>query len=293
MFTYESGKQAMSPDVPAQIDAAIHALTAVAESGADFAEVACHVITAVAANRGTVEDLLKTRNGSWEADLIRNIVLGTAGDDPDVLQSRRTKPILIDFDPDQLVDDLGLTTQFDTAIQRLEQEAELLHQGLDRDAATEDEATELTALSVLLEGTFGLADPVDRAVPDEAAAKEALRRERELHTIIHSRAIEAGDPRPDAINHLQAELSRVEKLYELDKEAYGQTFKNQVIHQMRQRGITAPIEFVTDPVLGADYDDPGYILAEDVCAQALANIGRDIDVSDYIERVRAEGPAAK
>jgi|GEM_PF-4556237 len=273
-------------DIPAQVDAAINALTAIAESGADFAEVACRVITAVAANRGTVEDLLKTRSGSWEADLIRNIVLGTAGDDPEALQSCRTKPILIDFDPDQLVDDLGLTTQFDTAIQRLEQEADLLHQGLDREAATEDEVAELTALSVLLNGALGLAGQADRDVPDAAAVKEALRREGELHTIIHSRAVEAGDPRPDAIDHRLAELSSVEKLYELDKEAYGQTFKMQVIHQLRQRGITAPVEFVTDPSLGADFDDPGYILAEDVCSQALANIGRDIDVSDYIERVR-------
>lgn len=42
----------------------------------DFAEIACHVLTAVAANVGSVEDLLAGRPGSWEADLVRQIVHG-------------------------------------------------------------------------------------------------------------------------------------------------------------------------------------------------------------------------
>lgn len=48
---------------------------------ADFGEIACHVLTAVAANVGGVEELLAGRPGSWEADYVRQIVRSTAGDD--------------------------------------------------------------------------------------------------------------------------------------------------------------------------------------------------------------------
>ncbi len=58
----------------------------------DFAELACHVLTAVAANVGSVEDLLAGRPGSWEADYVRRIVHGTAGGRPDDLDPWRTEP---------------------------------------------------------------------------------------------------------------------------------------------------------------------------------------------------------
>ena len=58
----------------------------------DFAEIACHVLTAVAANVGGVEELLAGRPGSWEADYVRQIVHSTAGDRPDDLALWRTEP---------------------------------------------------------------------------------------------------------------------------------------------------------------------------------------------------------
>ncbi len=33
--------------------------------------------------------------------------------------------------------------------------------------------------------------------------------------------------------------------------------------------------------------------AVDACAEAIASIGRDAEESDYIEKLRTEGPAAK
>jgi len=40
----------------------------------DFGEIACHVITTVAANLGGVEALLAGRHGSWEAGYVCQIV---------------------------------------------------------------------------------------------------------------------------------------------------------------------------------------------------------------------------
>ena len=57
----------------------------------DFGEIACHVLTAVAANVGGVERLLSGRPGSWEADYVRQIVLSTAGDSAEELLPWRTE----------------------------------------------------------------------------------------------------------------------------------------------------------------------------------------------------------
>lgn len=95
----------MSPD-PDPVATAIAALTTAARGTrtigagtpnehtepADFADIACHVLTAVAANLGGVDELLAGRPGSWEADLIRQIVHGTAGYDPAGLKPWRTEP---------------------------------------------------------------------------------------------------------------------------------------------------------------------------------------------------------
>lgn len=283
--------------VDAQIDAAINALTAIAESGADFAEVACHVITAVAANRGSVEALLETRSGSWEADCIRNIVIASAGVDEEVLHAYRTKPISIDLHSEGLADEIGLTTQMEMAIQSLEQQADSLQGELERDVATEGEITELTALREVLRGWVD----GSAAVPDQDTVTGVLRRLDEISLAIHDRARRGRDSRPDEIARLRAEMSHVGQLYEADKEAYAQKFKTQVTHQLQQAGLKS-VEFVitdSDPSawLGApspsDVSDPFYSLVDGVCAEAIASFGREVEESDYIEKLRTEGHAAK
>ena len=59
----------------------------------DFGEIACHVLTAVAANVGGVERLLSGRPGSWEADYVRQIVVSTAGDSAEALARWRTESV--------------------------------------------------------------------------------------------------------------------------------------------------------------------------------------------------------
>jgi hypothetical protein len=74
---------------------------------ADFADVAAHVLTAVAANVGGVETLLAGRPGSWEADLVRQLVSGTAGEDGDLVRWR-TEPVRLPLDVDDVFFDLGV-----------------------------------------------------------------------------------------------------------------------------------------------------------------------------------------
>lgn len=101
------------PSKPDLIGDAIAALTAAARGtrtiGAgtpyehtepvDFGEIACQVLTAVAANVGGVEELLAGRPGSWEADYVRQIVHSTAGDRPEDLAPWRTEPDHPESDP--------------------------------------------------------------------------------------------------------------------------------------------------------------------------------------------------
>lgn len=61
----------------------------------DFAEMACHVLTAVAANVGGVERLLSGRPGSWEADCVRRVVQSTVGDSAEDLLRWRTQPVAV------------------------------------------------------------------------------------------------------------------------------------------------------------------------------------------------------
>ncbi|GAA4289078.1 hypothetical protein [Georgenia daeguensis] len=117
MTTAPDAEATTEPDPIAQ---AITALTAAARQtrvrGAgtesesvepvDFAEIACHVITTVAANVGGVETLLAGRPGSWEADYVRQIVASTAPEDE--LWRWRTEPVRLHLDVAGTFDDFGL-----------------------------------------------------------------------------------------------------------------------------------------------------------------------------------------
>ena len=69
----------------------------------DFAGIACHVLTAVAANIGSVDELLAGRPRSWEAALIRQVVERTAGTDDRDLVAWRTEPVRLALDMDCLL----------------------------------------------------------------------------------------------------------------------------------------------------------------------------------------------
>jgi len=84
---------------------AIEALTALAlstrEDGSaiDFADELAGILASVTANVGSVERLLIGRTGSWESDLVAQLVNGTVMEED--LPRRRTAPVRVLLDVDQ------------------------------------------------------------------------------------------------------------------------------------------------------------------------------------------------
>lgn len=106
----------------------------------DFAEIACHVLTTVAANVGGVEALLAGWPGSWEADYVRQIVHSTAGTEPGDLLRWRTEPVRLVLDVEDTFYDFGLTQMYD------EERADAITRESD-ETMTEDQAAEAAAIT--------------------------------------------------------------------------------------------------------------------------------------------------
>lgn len=130
----------------------------------DFAEIAAHALTAVAANLGSVDTLVAGRPGSWEADLVRRLVEGTAGDNGGLLLWR-TEPVRLEFDAEDVFFDFGISDLYEQdreqAVQRMDDEltdADTADERLDaverlweQDLAKYAEAYQATALRYLTE----------------------------------------------------------------------------------------------------------------------------------------------
>lgn len=71
----------------------------------DMADFLASAVTATAANLGSVDQLLAGRSGSWEADLLSQLVTGTGGHDRDDLITRRTEPVVIHLNVARQVED--------------------------------------------------------------------------------------------------------------------------------------------------------------------------------------------
>ena len=90
-------------------DEVVAALTAAARTerapgeAMDFADFLASVTTSVAANLGSLDRLIAGRPGSWEADLVYNLALGTAGDHPEGLYPYRTEPVIVPLNVRELV----------------------------------------------------------------------------------------------------------------------------------------------------------------------------------------------
>lgn len=60
---------------------AADAISEALDDGYDIAEFTANALCTAAAEAGGIEELLANRSGSWEADLVRRLMEGTAGDD--------------------------------------------------------------------------------------------------------------------------------------------------------------------------------------------------------------------
>ena len=98
---------------------------------ADFAAFLASAVGAVAANLGDPDLVTAGRPGSWEADLVDQLVRGTVGCDPARLWQHRVEPVVVPLNVAQLVDDTGCLVSF------FEAEA-MLPFSLDLDENTQD-----------------------------------------------------------------------------------------------------------------------------------------------------------
>jgi hypothetical protein len=87
-----------SPPVPDQTPAdtldnatrqAVAAITTALNSRVDVAEFLAHALCYVAAAEGGIEEVLRNRPGSWEAEHVRRLMEGTAGLDGEHLDNYR------------------------------------------------------------------------------------------------------------------------------------------------------------------------------------------------------------
>lgn len=75
------------------------------EGTLDFAGFLAGALAAVTGNVGSIERMTAGRPGSWEADLLNQLLLGTLGDDPADLLRARTEPVIVPLNVAQLVYD--------------------------------------------------------------------------------------------------------------------------------------------------------------------------------------------
>jgi hypothetical protein len=73
----------------------------------DFADFLAAAFGAVAANVGSAERITAGRPGSWESDLLAQLVAGTVGYEttPEELAARRTEPVVVSLNVAQLVNE--------------------------------------------------------------------------------------------------------------------------------------------------------------------------------------------
>lgn len=254
---------------PDHIAEAIAALTAAArgtrtigagtpnehEEPAYFGEIACHVITAVAANFGSAEDLLAGRPGSWESAHVRDIVSSTAGDDPEELLRYRTDPIRIVVDIDTIFDDLGLRALYEEADEQLRARHDGAFGSLLDEFATSEEADRLKELQgddgALAVGDPGVADRVHVML--------------EINRGIMERAMASDNPHVAAINEIDRVRESLEELWESDQEAYRSNFRSAMLQHLDDQGLRLDVEIL-------NINDPAWTQPTD---------GRDVDLHQH------------
>jgi hypothetical protein len=89
----------------------------------DWAEFVALVVAGVAANVGGIETVLAGRSGSWEADLVRRLLVGTVGEDEQYLMEHRTEPVVVELHVNTILTDLGAWDAYDAAYIDLDQRA--------------------------------------------------------------------------------------------------------------------------------------------------------------------------
>lgn len=213
----------------------------------DFGEIACHVITAVAANVGGVEALLAGRPGSWEADYVRQIVRSTAGDDDTELMRYRTEPVRIEVDVEAVFYEFGLTDLYDRDVDELGNRWKAADDALFEAYATAEERTRIEKMerARIEKIRAAMPDGVDPDVVAWVVRSESLEEEmRAIAKAIIQRAAAADDPLAAALTAAENAMSAAFELWEQDQAAYREAYTAAIRQALTDRGLMVEVEVV-------------------------------------------------
>lgn len=206
----------------------------------DFGEIACHVITAVAANVGSVEALLAGRPGSWEADYVRRIVLSAAGDNERQLLRYRSEPLRLVVDVDGELGDMGIYDLVEEAGEQLNQRVEEAMVALIEGVATPAERARLADI----EAVFAEWGTVIQGDARRARAAHLRDEHAAIFDDITSRAEKAGDPLHVAFAAAVAADHRLTALWEQDQQQYREAYGAAVRQHLDELAIPVGVEVV-------------------------------------------------
>ncbi len=209
----------------------------------DAGEILCHVVTAVAANLGGVDQLLAGRPGSWEANYIRQIVESTAGSAETELLRWRTEPIRLELDVEDVLLDMGIYDLYDTGAAEAGDAHEAARSAVFEAAADPAELARAHELEAALSGVLGTIRDADEMARDAARWQEC----NVLYDTVWQRAEAVGGPLLDAAAAAQRLVDRIDELWEADKLAYRDAYAAAARQLLVDRGLdTLAVELV-DP----------------------------------------------
>lgn len=210
----------------------------------DFAGIACHVLTAVAANIGSVDELLAGRPGSWEAALIRQVVEGTAGTDDRDLLAWRTEPVRLALDVEAVFEDFGLYQLYEDAAEELGRRVDAAADALWEAVATAEERDRLAALQADMPQLGG---PEWDSDPDRVTAmyEEAGK----IIKAVEERAAESAHPLAATLIEARRAADAVEARWEQDQADYAEAYKETVGRLLAERGVSVVVEVSVNQVL--------------------------------------------
>jgi hypothetical protein len=134
---------------------------------ADFADFLADALAGTAANLGGIEALLAGRSGSWEADYVRQLLVGTLGEDESYLFEHRTEALVIRVHADDILNELGYWRLYDDATDELTRREDAVHARHDPSECVEDYgADDLAEHDLVCE----LYDALDRQREQDCAA---------------------------------------------------------------------------------------------------------------------------
>ncbi|MEZ5087733.1 MAG: hypothetical protein R2722_16325 [Tessaracoccus sp.] len=257
----------------------------------DFAEIACHVLASVAANVGGVETLLAGRPGSWEADLVRQIVTSTVGHDETDLLRWRTEPVKVTVEPaDWLAEDMGFDGLLDEEETPLGERVEELEEAINREFLTAAEKAQVAELqrerSVVAVGD----------VPSESGSERWVTLMKSLSSLYdeaRQRAREARHPLYAEMLQIDQRIAAMRSLYDADVTAYAESYRETVRQLLKARGVDH-VEFVE---VDGSHDQPWQLvvdLVDEVTSEARRTVPLPMTGRPPVNRddVRAEVLAA-